>query len=400
MISRSGYQQLGRDFRLDPKRASRELREAFHAGEIKPDEFSLRQLAEHTVDDGREWLGTMDPRYGNNGFLEAVGAVSTVNFSNITGQIIYNKILEASMPEDYIFSQIIPTIPTQFNGERIPGITGLGDAALIVNEGDRYPHAGVNEDWIDTPATVKRGTIVPVTKEAIFFDRTGLVLMRASEVGGALGLNKEKRVIDCMIDETTTAHRYKWKGNVIQTYGDNSGTHSWDNLSATTTLLDYTSINALELLMAALLDPNTGEPMSMFADSLIVTPQLAPTAWRILNSMHVDNAPLGWDVDSLANVTRSASPLGKTRYSPGYRILSSRLLAARMGLGAAEPLTSWYLGAPSKAFAYMENWPITVTEAPPNSTEDFNRDIVAQYKASERGAAATLEPRYMCKATV
>ena len=37
------------------------------------------------------------------------------------------------------------------------------------------------------------------------------------------------------------------------------------------------------------------------------------------------------------------------------------------------------------AFAYMENWPITVVQAPANSEAEFNQDIVARFKASERG---------------
>ena len=36
----------------------------------------------------------------------------------------------------------------------------------------------------------------------------------------------------------------------------------------------------------------------------------------------------------------------------------------------------------------MENWPITVTQAPSNSEAEFNQDIVLRFKASERGAAA------------
>ena len=44
------------------------------------------------------------------------------------------------------------------------GIGGLGDVGEIVGEGKVYPTAGVNEDWIDTPTTDKRGTIVPVTR--------------------------------------------------------------------------------------------------------------------------------------------------------------------------------------------------------------------------------------------
>ena len=46
-----------------------------------------------------------------------------------------------------------------------------------------YPHLGFGEDYIETPSTTKRGFIVPVTKEAIFFDRTHLILSRAAEAG-------------------------------------------------------------------------------------------------------------------------------------------------------------------------------------------------------------------------
>ena len=368
--------------------------EALESGDLSPEDFSIRELAEELI--GHEYVRSCGPGKGG-GFLsvtEDADAVSSGHFANITGQIVYSKILAAATAEAFVFSKIIPTIPTQFSGEKIPGITGLGDAAIVVKEGELYSHAGVNEDWIQTPATVKRGTIVPVTKEVVFFDRTGLMLDRCSKVGEAIGINKEKRIIDVVVDENTTAGRYNWKGNEIATYGDNSGTHNWDNLSASTALVDYTDIEACELLMAALTDPHTGEPMTMFADSVIVTPQLAGTAYRILHTIHVDVAPVGFDVDSVASVSRFPSPLGRTSYSPSYRIITSRLLAARMGTD-----TSWYLGAPSKAFAYMENWPITVTQAPPNNHEEFNRDIVAQYKASEYGATTTLEPRHMVKAT-
>ena len=47
----------------------------------------------------------------------------------------------------------------------------------------------------------------------------------------------------------------------------------------------------------------------------------------------------------------------------------------------------------------MENWPITVTQAPPNSEAEFSQDIVLRFKASERGAAAVLDPRCVVKST-
>ena len=75
----------------------------------------------------------------------------------------------------------------------------MSDEVAEVRPGMPYPSLGFAEDYIETPQTTKRGFIVPVTKEAIFFDRTHLILQRAAEVGEVLGLNKEKRLIDLLI---------------------------------------------------------------------------------------------------------------------------------------------------------------------------------------------------------
>ncbi len=65
----------------------------------------------------------------------------------------------------------------------------------------------------------------------------------------------------------------------------------------------------------------------------------------------------------------------------------------------AAATTWWFLGDFRKAFADKENWPITVTQAPANSEAEFSQDIVLRFKASERGAAAVLNPRYIVKCT-
>lgn len=387
------YQQLARDYKNDARKASAELSEALREGHIKPEQFSIRALAENLIPDGREYVSLMDPRHGG-GFQEAMGAVSTTDFSNITGQLIYTKVMEAAEQESFVFTDLIPTVETQFDGEKIPGVTGIGDQAAIVPEGQAYPYAGVTEDYIETPRTTKRGEIVALTKEAIFFDRTNLVIDRASKVGESLGLNKEKRACDCVVDENTTAHRYKWRGNIIATYGDNSGTHSWDNLQASNALVDFTDINALELLLAAILDPNTGEPIMVMADTLICNPELVHTARATINATMIRLQAGGFATSGNLYSTESPNPLGGGPFSANYNLVTSRMLPTRMATD-----TSWFLGNPRKAFAYYQNWPITVVTAPSNSEAEFTNDVVLRFKASERGAYATIEPRYMAKAT-
>lgn len=372
------------------------LCEALESGDLKPADFSIRDLAINLIEDGAEFVQACGPqKSGRLDLLEAGMAVNTAQFAQITGQIVYTKMLEEFHDRAFVFSDLIPTQQTTLNGERIPGIGGIGDMATAVGEGEPFPLAGLSQDYIDTPQTVKRGLIVPVTKEAIFFDRTGLVLKRAGEVGYWLGLNKEKRAIDCVVDENVTTHRYRWRDTTIATYNDNTGTHTWDNLSASTALEDWTDIDAAEQLLANMLDPNTGEPILMEADTIIYTPQLAATVHYILYATGMSRQIGGFATSG--NLSRTDAPnlvTAAREFSANYMPVTSRLLPTRMATD-----TTWYLGSPKRAFAYMENWPLTVKQAPPNLTAEFERDIVAQFRADERGAYATLEPRLMVKCT-
>ena len=379
-----------------------ELKEGFDKGEIKPEDFSIRGLMEEFITDssgrpcGREILDSWNPMHGGDAKHESLtqlvegGTVQASNFSNITGQIVYNKTLESYNNEEFVFSKTIPTVPTQFNGERIAGIGGMGDQAEVVPEAGQYPMVGVSEDWIDTPATVKRGLILPLTKEAAFFDRTGLILKRCAEVGEYLGINKELRAVDCVIDENTTTHRYNRKNRgPVATYGDNSGNHDWDNLQASNALANWVNVDNVDQLLYTILDPNTGLPIIITGKMrLIVGRGLIRTAEQIQKATSLEIINPGFATSG------NPSKMNTVNNVPSFEILTSRYLAYRQAT-----TTSWYYGAPDQAFCYMENFPMTVVEAPANSEMEFNQDIVMRWKASERGQFATVEPRKMAKAT-
>lgn len=377
------YRELKRMYdSLGSAGVCRRLREALHAGHLRADDFSLRQLAEALVPDGREFVRLLGPhKSAGIDLLEAGDAVDSSAFSNITGQIVFSKVREAFDSEVFIGQRMIDAVPTQFSGEKIPGIGRIGDEAEIVDEGKPFPLVGLSEEFVETPATTKRGLIVPVTKEAIFFDRTNLLLRRAAEVGEFLGLNKEKRILDCLFGIANTYKRNGVSSNTYSTAG------AYVNVKTANALVDWQQIEAAELVLDGIADPNTGEPVLVAADTIVVPSALKYAAMRILNATevrHVDNTAAAGRVQTVF-----ANPLATQ-----YRVMTSRLVKQRTG-----DATTWFLGAPRKAFAYMENWPITVVQAPSNSEAEFTQDIVVRYKASERGAPAVLEPRYMVKCT-
>lgn len=364
-----------------------DFREGLRSGQIDDSRISVASLWDALVEDGYEARRMFDPKNSDSSLMEDASTVSTAHFANITGQIVYNRMLDAFADPSFLHPHLVETIPTEFDGEKIPGIGRIGDFAQQVNEGGEYPTAGLSEEWVETPPTIKRGLIVPVTKEALFFDRTGLVLQKAGEVGHFIGVNKEKRVLDVALGITTT---YRRNGLAAQaTYGNSHTGGDFDNLAASNALVDWTDIEAALLLFDAITDPNTGEPIDLSMPLQIVVPSaLKMTSQRIVNATQVRYGAPG----STSNVTLADSP--NPLNTADYAILTNQYVKSRTSSD-----TTWFIGDFKRAFAYMENWPVTVTQAPANSHLDFTRDIVSQFKVSERGAAACLEPRRVVKAT-
>lgn len=381
------YRELKRRYDLDgADRTVQHLSESLQEGHLRPEDFSIRDLAEALVPDGRQWVRLLDPRSGGNvSVMESSDGVDVSAFFNVAGQVIYSKILDSYTQEAFVVSKLVQTIPTRMDGEKIPGVSRVGDDMDEIGPGMPYPHLGFGEDYIETPSTSKRGFIVPVTKEAIFFDRTHLVLSRASEVGEVLGLNKEKRLIDTAVGITNT---YNANGIASDTY---QAAGMWNNELAGNELVDWVNVDSAEQLFAEMSDPHTGEPVLVRGTTVLVMPAYRHAAHRVFNAAELTYTGVGAET-----ATTAANPLGN------YRVEESRLAYRRIvasGVPAIDAKKWWFVGDFSKAFAYMENWPITVAQAPLGSEAEFNNDIVLRFKASERGAAAVLNPRYMVKCT-
>lgn len=383
---------LRQQYRTNPIRCVRELTEHLEEGNLKPADFSLAHLAESIM--GREWMGGLRPKSGRYISMMEADAVKYSHFTNITGQIVFSAIKESYEMEEYVFSKLIETKPSDIlDSEKIPGITEIGDEAEIVGETDPYPEVGVGEDYIEIGPKAKRGHIVPISKEAIRGDRTGVLIERCRKVGEWLGLNKEKRLIDAFIDENAGAksapqggHRYHWKGTSYATY--QTGT-PWDNVVTSNALVDWTDVEQAELKLADIVDPFTGEPIMIHPTHIVVTPQNLHTARQILGATNLRLHAGGYATSGNLHERDAPNTLDH------YEIVSSRLLKAR-----AATDTDWWFGNPKEAICYVSNWDITTEEAPSNSEAAFRRDVVMQFKASEMGIAATKEPRVVveCRA--
>lgn len=353
--------------------------------------ISHKRLLEEFVPGGREIVNSWDPEYSGGAlslpmdFLEDGTAVVSAAFSNISGQIVYAEVMDAFDDETFVFSDIVRNVPTKFQGERIAGMGRMGDVSDVIPEGKGPPRAGLSEDYRDTPMTEERGLMIDLTRRAIFFDRTGLIIERAEELGRWLGYNKELRLINAFIDENSTKHRYNWKGTSYASYQTSS---PWDNVTASNALVDWTDIDNAEQTLAAVLDPNTGTPILNVPKDIVVTRQNLYTARRIVNATEITVVTPGYATSANPTESRARNPVAN------YRIVSSQLLAAQLATD-----TDWFLGDIERMIEYRENFPLQVEQAPVIAGDAWERGIAMSWKATEMGAAVVREPRLTTKST-
>lgn len=340
------------------------------------DRWSVRELFEQFVPEGREAVAMLRPT-GGGGYQirESAELVDTSQFANILGQITYSATLNGYNSPEFIGTQLVEVIPTVFSGERIPGVGRLGDDIDVVAEGQEYPNAIFGEEYVDTPETIKRGLILNVTAEAIFFDRTGVLMSECGKTGERVAVNREKRILDVVCGIVTV---YRRNGaSAVATYQAEN--------TASNTLADFTSIDTVEQKFNTMTDPITGEPISIDLDTVLVPKALSNLAGRIMS----------------ASQTRSGTNSGNTQtYVPGNSVNpNARVLTSQYVRQRTNSDSTWFAGRPREAFVYMENWPLTVTQSGKDSEVGFTRDIVVRYKTSERGAPTVRDRLKMVKCT-
>jgi hypothetical protein len=413
------FQQLYES--LGPRQTYGFVVEGLNSGEVKPEDFSLKELAIAIC--GRQWYEALD-RSNSRGFhnshavmetsdgegngkwvndpkhlLEAGEGVDVSAFSAITGQLFFNKIREGWVNADIVSDSLFTNYPTKLDGEKIPWISHVftqGDTDI--HAGLNYPEAVFGPRYITTPRCTKQGHIVSLTKEAIFFDLTGQMLKSAKEVAWALRYNKEYRCLKVFLG---LVNNYNLNGTSFNTYLS-SGTN-YVNSQSGTPLVDWTSINQAHVLFTNILDPDTGRPIIPREKCLFVMPYNEMTARRIVNATMVRSTYPGFastgatapvSIPAPGNVQfESANPL-TAKYDVYTSPIAYQLLV-QSGLSATQANNYWFFGDFKEAFWYAENWPFETFQAPAQNIKEFESDVVMRWKVSERGTPIVVEPRYV-----
>lgn len=378
------------------------LKESIRKKDLRPEDFSIRTLFETLVTDkrtgkacGAEVLeeirkGTIQENLAN--------FVSASAFSSITGQIFYNAILDAYQLADFNVSPMFGVIQSNIitQSEKVAGISNIGDASKVVGEGQEIPMASVSEDFVNTPQQQKMGLRVPITREALMSDRTGVLLERCRQVGLAIGIAREKEAVDTIIaaDGATGRVAYNWRGTAYAPW-QTSATNApyYDNTTASNALLNHTSINNAYLTLAAIVDPLTGEPLADQGKyTLLVTPENAFVAQRI-------KAALQFRTGGATPTDFNPTMVADGKCVVDFDIVVSKYLASRL-TNASQATSHWYFGDFARAYKWMRSLDIVVEEAMPNSGLMFSHDIMTQYRVLKFESASIHQPRVVTKNTV
>jgi hypothetical protein len=389
---------------------------------LRPENFSLQELAEAIIGPSWRQLFSPDSRAMGqytaarsmmeaNGYagdkralVEATGfgldpsAFLNINtFTSIVGGLVEVKILEAFQNPALIADRLMPVESTKLNGQKVIGVQNIGDRAKKRAPGETHTRAQFGERWITTPETRENALAIDVLKETVFFDLTGQVLQMASSVGEELAYRKELEVIDAVLGVTNP---FVYNNTGYNTYVT-SRTLGYLN-AHTNQLVDWTSIQSASLLFSRMEDPHTGKRLLITPNTVLVNPARLATAQLILGASGTELRTAPGATQSSAVSLNVASSTGNP-YSGQFTILSSPLIEQRclasdgLNLNQANTDGLWFMMEAGKSFKYMQNFPLTVTQAAPNQYEMLDRGIVATYFANERGIPSVWSPWHTVK---
>jgi len=362
----------------------------------RPEDFSLRALFEALVGPVDQCLQSY-ARGGAHNYIELQETVDSTAFPSTTGVLIAAKVTEAYNAVATIGDSLVTVMPSKLRQERIVGFTSL-EGPLEIAEGMPYQESGFAEKYVTTD-TAKKGRILEVTEEAIFFDQTGQILMRAGRLGEMTREERELTILAGVVDVGSGAAGYK---DVYRPSGNAATLYAAGNtnyLATGTPLVDWTDINeALQYAAENIKDDRAIAaerlPVLFNAKVILTARKLTGTASRIVRATTVRSG----DITAGAGTqTETGNPVGDL--APGLTPMSSPLLDYLAGVTGSryDDSDDWFIGDPQRQFVWQEIWPLQTLRSRQDDEAAFRRDVVARFKVRYFGGIAAIDTKYFVK---
>lgn len=330
---------------VGPQGAVTVVQELLKEKKMKPEDFSIKEIYE---------------------------AVTSDIFPIITGELINAKVLDAYKAAPTIGDQLVTTVPSKLELERFAGFTAA-ETPEQVPEGMGYNYANVGEKYV-TITNAKYGKLIAVTEEAIFFDRTGQLLMRAQQIGEKAAYYREKQIVEKVVDKNSDA--YAVSGTAGAVYRTSASGVLRVNSKATTPFGEAGLEEAFKL-MHNMTDESGDYVFINQANLYLLVPQdLYLEAMQMVQStLTPENA------DNAVNI-----------YKGAFKVLTSPFITALSS-------STWYLGDFRQDFVWTEVWPLETMAMKPGSEDEFKKDIKAQFKVRYYGGCGAIDHKHSYKFT-
>jgi len=331
---------------------------------MKPEDFSLKELYE---------------------------AVNTSQFPIITGELLSKKVMQGFNEYPGIADQLVTKFTSKLKTDTIPGAFLKGDLEDIP-EGGGYPHSGDIEEFYVTIGGAKRGEILDITDEAIRFDQTGLIMLKASKFGQRAAKDREKSVIYTIMDATVDGknyYAYYPAGTRTALFRSSNGTSSgvgggvlYAN-QITNVLAEYTDLDAAEALFTLIMDENA-DPIDVMSSNMILltSRSLKGTASRLTRNQVLPAI--------------SGTSIGMREDNPYYQLKT--LFSPWIDKGNSGLF--WYYGDFKRQYLEKVVIPLQILTRKDDKNEAaWERDVIAQYKVRRFSKVGSIDHRYVVEST-
>lgn len=332
-------------------------------------------------------------------FNESNLAVMSHAFATITGELISSKILEAYNAVPSVADQLMQTMTGQrVRNQKIAGVSHIGGGFADIAEGHPYPETDFGEKYITT-AEFKNGSHLNITEELLHFDQTGVIYLRATDLGNRLRESLERTKIRGIIDtqdvrQGAVDYVYRPRGvgeTLYATDGSNLnyiGSGGVAGFNSASPLVDWTDLDLVRKYRATkVVDDRidgTPRPISGINSglTLLVPDSLLSTSNNIVYPMQTANLP-------------SSSGGIETRYgNPMSGFVTNVLSSVYLDEVNAD---DYYIGDFKRQYLWTEIWPVQTFVQGRDSESAFTNDVILRVKARYYGGLSALDSIYVTK---
>lgn len=299
-------------------------------------------------------------------------AIVSYSFPKITGELVNAKVIDGYEGIQLIGDQLVTTIPARHRVETFAGFTAV-DSPDEVGETEEYSQTSLTEKYVQITSK-KYGEMIYISEEMIYFDQTGQIINRASEIGRLAAQWRERLILRAIQDLDTTA--YYPSGTATAVYSAAN-----DNLISTNPFGE-SGMEGLKIRMQRQKSDALGHADDNFvfinpADLKVLVPaDLEVEAMQLANSVLVP--------ESAENAVNVFKGMFTTLSSPYISVQSA---------------TTWYAGDFKRDAVWAEIWPLQTIAMRPGSSVEFTRDIKSAMKTRFFGGAGFLDTKHVYKCT-